>query len=112
MVEPTTISYFWFDLIFHHNWICGLAVALNQFFGVSSRASKNNPQNEVSQEKFRELRPNAKNVIRLCPPFPLRCAMISCVFISVWQIRQCSRMGETLAHVIASPDRCLGFVFT
>jgi len=101
MVEPTTTSFFWFDLIFHHDWICGLAVAFYLFFGVSYRASKNNPQKEVSQERIRELRPNAKNVIRLCPPFPLRCAIISHLFIPVWQIRQCSRMGASTTMATA-----------
>jgi len=45
LVKPTT-SYFWFLVTFHHNldlWSCCRLQEL--FFEMSSRASKNNPQN-------------------------------------------------------------------
>jgi len=66
LIKPTT-SYFWFLVTFRHNQICGLAVAFKHyFFGISSRASKKNPQNG----RHRELLPNANNVIRPPPPIP------------------------------------------
>ena len=50
MIKLTT-SYFLFLVTFRHNRICGLAVAFkNNVFGGSSRASKNNPEIEVSWE--------------------------------------------------------------
>jgi hypothetical protein len=50
MIKPTT-SYFLFLVTFCHNRICGLAVAFKkQIFWGSSRASKKNPEIEVSWE--------------------------------------------------------------
>jgi hypothetical protein len=78
------------------------------FFGMSSRASKIIPKTgDVGK-----LHLNANNVIRPPPPFLLRGAMICHVFIPLWQIRCCSRMGAALVHATALPDFCLGLIFT
>jgi hypothetical protein len=53
MIKPTT-SYLFFFIFFHHNPICGLAVAFkNNFLGglpALPKNSKKNPEIEVSWE--------------------------------------------------------------
>jgi hypothetical protein len=108
MITSTT-SYFWFLVTFCHNRICGLAVAFkNYFLGCLPALLKIIPKRGVS----RELRPNANNVIRPPPPNPPLHAMIRHVFIPLWQIRRCSCTGATLVRAAASPDFCLGFIFS
>ena len=108
LIKPTT-SYFWFLVTFCHSRICGLAVTIkNYLLGCLPAVLKIIPKaGDVG-----ELLPNDNNVIRPPPPFLLCHAMISCIFIHVWQIGQCSCMGATLMHANESPDFCLGLIFT
>ena len=66
LVKPTT-SYFWFLVTFHHNRICGLAVAFkNYFLRCLPALLKIIPKTgDVCK-----LHPNANNVIRPPPPIP------------------------------------------